>query len=367
MLLQERLETIRSSPVPKDEESAKFKILAPILQSLGWDPYGPEVLYEHPVGGKGGGRVDLALRSSGRIVALIEAKAPGSDLNSHVGQVLRYAFHEGVDVCVLTTGLEWWLYLPRESGPPSERRFAVLTVTEDPVEQLLEDFAAFLSKEMLVNGQAERRAKAVRKAGLEAAQLNKEIPSIWAQMLNHPDEELVELLSKRIYEKVNLRPTKPQVVAALQGSPIPSATILSDPTAAPTTSPPSEQQQPATRRKPRPSRKPQPSAKPIAMELWGARHEVNSHADALRKVLDVLYERHSDEFSRVLEVRGSKYPYAARDPQMLNPNGQKYNYEQLPSGYFFDLWLSAKGFKRRARQFLAHFGHDPSEFKVLYD
>ncbi len=360
MALQERLETIRSSPTPQNEESAKFQILAPILQSLGWDPYGPEVLYEHAVGGKGGGgRVDIALESSGRVVALIEAKTPGADLKSHVGQVLGYAFHEGVDICVLTTGLEWWLYLPRESGPPSERRFAILRVTDDPIEQLLEDFTAFLSKEMLVNGQAESRAKAVRKASLEAAQLNKEIPRIWTQMLREPDEELVELLSKRVYEKVSLRPTKPQAVAALEGSPIPSAAIPAKPSVA--TSPPSQPQQ-----SPKP-KKPQPSAKPVAMELWGERHKIKSHADALREVLDVLYERHSDEFHRVLEVRGHKYPYAARDPEMLNPNGRKYNYEQLSSGYFFDLWLNAEGFKKRARQFLSHFGHDPSDLKVLYD
>ncbi len=360
MSLQERLESIRSSPVPQNEESAKFQILAPILQSLGWDPYGPEVLYEHAVGGKGGGgRADMALKSSGRVVALIEAKTPGADLSSHVGQVLGYAFHEGVDICVLTTGLEWWLYLPRESGPPSERRFAILKVTHDPVDQLLEDFNAFLSKEMLVNGQAERRAKAVRKAGIEAAQLAKEIPSIWTQMMQEPDEELVELLGKRVYEKVNLRPTKPQLVAALQGSPIPSAAVPAEPTVA--TSSPTQPQQSAKPKKPR------PSVKPIAMELWGERHEVKSHADALRKVLDVLYERHSDEFHRVLEVGGHKYPYAARDPEMLNPQGKKYNYEQLSSGYFFDLSLSAEGFKKRACQFLAHFGHDPSDFKVLYD
>lgn len=360
MSLPERLEIIRSSPTPRGEEQAKFQIIAPILQNLDWDPYGPEVLYEHPVGGKGsGGRVDIALRSSGRVVALIEAKAPGSDLSSHVGQVLGYAFHEGVDICVLTTGLEWWLYLPRESGPPSERRFAVLKVTEDPVEQLLEDFNAFLSKEMLVNGQAERRAKAVRKASLEAAHLNKEIPSIWARMQTDADDELVELLSKRVYEELNLRPTKPQVVAALQGSPIPSAAVPAE-SSVPTSSA-TQSKQTAKGRKPR------PSAKPIAMELWGERHEVKSHADALRKVLDAIYERHRDEFHRVLEVRGHKYPYAARDPEMLNPNGKTYNYEQLPSGYFFDLWLNAEGLKKRIRLFLAHFGHDPSEFRVIYN
>ncbi|MDE0654595.1 MAG: hypothetical protein OXI26_13220 [bacterium] len=334
--------------------------MAPILQSLGWDPYGPEVLYELPVGGKGsGGRADIALKSSDRIVALIEAKAPGADLRSHVGQVLGYAFHEGVDICVLTTGLEWWLYLPRESGPPPERRFAVLRIADDPVEQLLEDFHAFLSKEMLVNGDAESRAKAVRKAGLEAAQLNKEIPGIWTQMLKEPDDELVELLSKRIYEEVNLRPTKPQVVAALQGSPIPSAAIPADPSA-PTPSP----TQPQKSLKPK---KPGTGAKPVAMELWGERHEVKALADAFRKVLDILYERHADEFDRVLEIRGHKYPYAARDSEMLSPNGESYNYQQPSSGISFDLWLNAEGFQRRTRQFLVHFGHEPTDFRVLYD
>ena len=100
-------------------------IIVPILASLGWDPSGREVLYEYSVGGKkDAGRVDIALKNSDQVVALIEAKAPGSDLSSHVRQVLGYAFHEGVDICVLTTGLEWWLYLPRDSGPPPERRQA---------------------------------------------------------------------------------------------------------------------------------------------------------------------------------------------------------------------------------------------------
>jgi len=283
MSLQERLETIRSASVPQNEESAKIRIVLPILRNLEWDPDDPEqVLYEHPVGAKGGGRVDIALKNSDRIVVLIEAKAPGADLRSHVGQVLGYAFHEGVDICVLTTGLEWWLYLPRESGPPSERRFAALKVTEDPVEQLLEDFNAFLGKEMLVSGQAERRAKAVRKASLEAAQLNKEIPNIWKGMLREPDDELVELLSKRVYDKVNLRPTRPQVVAALRGSPIPSTAVpteLSGPTSSATQSksrrtgsgsPPSTTSGPtssATQSKPPATgEKPHPNAKPVAME-----------------------------------------------------------------------------------------------------
>ena len=362
MSLQERLETIRLSPAPQNEESAKFQILAPILQSLGWDPYGPEVLYELSVGGKGsGGRADIALKSSGRVVALIEAKAPGADLRSHVGQVLGYAFHEGVDICVLTTGLEWWLYLPRESGPPSERRFAVLKIREDPVEQLLEDFNAFLSRETLVNGQAERRAKAVRKAGLEAAQLNKEIPSIWTQMLKEPDEELIELLSKRVYDKVNLRPTKPQVVAALQGSPIPSATA-----SASSGRPPPASVAPVA----------DPSSqwwdswgKPTAIMLWGQRHSVSTHVGTYRKFLDLLHDRHPDDFDRALEVSlpNRRVLHVARDPKELGPRGEREHHEPRQSGIFFTEHSHPEAIEEIASALLEHFGHSAPDFEVRYD
>ena len=74
MSLQETLEIIRCSPAPANEESAKFKIIAPILKSLGWDMFGPQVLLEYSVGDKkAGGRVDIALRGSESVVALIEA------------------------------------------------------------------------------------------------------------------------------------------------------------------------------------------------------------------------------------------------------------------------------------------------------
>ena len=354
MSLQERLEIIRSAPAPQNEESAKFQILAPILQSLGWDP--SEMLPEHQVGEMSRrGRVDIVLKTKGRILGLIEAKAPGTRLDNHVDQVLGYAFYESVEICALTTGLEWWLYLPGARVPVPKRRFAVLRVMEDPIERLSDDFTSFLGKDSLVNGQAEEQAK----RRLEHVRLNSEVPSIWNQMLQEPDEELVGLVRRRVDERAHLKLTSEQVAATLQGSPIPSADVPAE-LSVPTSSAPQSAQTAK-------GQKPQQSAKPIAMELWGERHEVESHADAFRKVLDALYEKHGDEFDRVLELRGHKYPYAARDPEMFKPEGKKYNYEQQSSGYFFDLWCSARGFKRRARQFLEHFGHDPSEFKVLYD
>ena len=107
MSLRETLERIRSNPTPDNEETARFQILGPILADLSWDPFGQEVRWEHPVGGKKtGGKVDIAFQAEGRIWALIEAKAPGANLDHHVEQVLGYAFYEGVDICALSDGLQ---------------------------------------------------------------------------------------------------------------------------------------------------------------------------------------------------------------------------------------------------------------------
>lgn len=364
MSLQELLESIRTAPTPQNEESAKIKVLLPVLQSLGWDPRGSDVQYEYPVGGeKGGGKADIALRGPGKVVALIEAKAPGANLDKHVEQVLNYAFHDGMGICVLTTGLEWWLYLPLESGPPQDRRFAILSIQNQPVEQLAEDLSAFLAKDNLVSGKAKRQAQLVLRANLEAAHLKKEIPSIWKGMLSEPDEDLVELLGKRVYDKLNLRPTKPQIVAALQDSPIPSATATAEPSVAPS---PAPDQPPTTAKR----KSPRPSVKPAAIELWGQRHPVKSHKEVLTTVIDRLFEQHRDNFDRVLELKGRKFPYAARDPRGVkygdDSDGGHY-YEPAGSGIFFDTHLSANDIERRARLFVAHFGHDPSDFKVLYE
>ena len=49
-------------------------------------------------------------------------KRVGSDLDEHQEQLLRYAFDEGVQLAALTTGLVWWLYLPRADAKCAARR-----------------------------------------------------------------------------------------------------------------------------------------------------------------------------------------------------------------------------------------------------
>lgn len=353
MSLQEVLAGVRLLSAPINEESAKFKIIAPILGALGWDMSGPEVLFEYSVGdNRAGGRVDVALKGSRGVVALIEAKAPGADLSGHVSQVLGYAFHEGTDICVLTTGMSWWLYLPREKGSPEERRFRVLDIADDPVEELADDLTAFLGKPALESGDAISQASRVLQAQRQSALLNAKIPSIWRKMVDEPDDELLELIIRRVYSEIGLRPSKEQVVAALRAQPVPTAPRRKG------ASQPEVHSTPArTSRQAPQSRDPVPTA----IVFLGRRHPVSSHKDLLVTVTQALYEEDPNRFPELLELKGKKYPYVSKTPQGNRPHPVG------TSGYFVDTNLPAERIWKRAQLFLNHLRYQDSDLTRHYD
>lgn len=357
MPLSSTLDALGSEPDPTGEEAAKNQVIVRVLQEIGWDVFSPkEVRYEHPVGGKGGGRVDIALMSEeGGAAALIEAKAPGQRLADHVEQLVGYAFHEGVDICVLSSGKVWWLYLPMERGVPFEkRRFAVLDIRKDPVDQLAEDLVAFLGKDNLLNGHARQQARRVLRAAEDQRLLNREMPRIWRRMAAEPDPGLVELVSKRVYDQVGLRPTDAQIAATLGGRPVESPPLVLSPG-------------PTPRKLPTgglihiSSSAEAPGVSARAFELWGDRHEVGNWKALLVKVAELLYERHGSDFERILELSGqhNTVPMATRDPSQLRARRQV-----ADSGIYLAVQMTALSFYMRAHTFIEHFGHPPEALQI---
>lgn len=358
MSLHETLNKIRSAPVPNNEETAKFQIIAPVLNSLGWDPFGQDVRYEHPVGGKGGGKVDIALIGPSRVVAMIEAKSPGENLQRHVDQIVGYAFREGADICALTNGVEWWLYLPMERVPFEQRRFAVLNTREDPIDQLADDFTTFLGKDNLLSRQAEHRARQVLKAIRDADHLKTLIPRVWKQILTEPDEELLDLVSRRVYETANLRPSRKQVAAVLRGLPVPPA-------------PPGPTSGPTQNNGPAPGPQPElilmerdddaTGKRARAFELWGHRYEVKAWGELLVGIAEVLHKRHGADFDQILNAEGNHntVPMATRDPDAVRRPAQV-----GATGIYLNIGLHAKSAFRRACIFLEVFGHNKSDLRI---
>lgn len=352
MSLEDLLTRIRNSPMPSNEESAKFQIIAPILRNLGWDPEdASEVMFEHNAGGKGGGRIDIALAAGGKVAALIEAKKPGEKLSDHVSQVLIYAFHEGVDICALTTGIEWWLFLPRESGKPLARRFMVLDLMKTPIEQIVEDFESFLHKDKLTSGEAEAKAKRVLRAITEGKRLEAALARIWQDILVPDDDELVELVTKRIYKQVSIRPSREQVEAALRRSAIPPYRL---PPECPSISEPVHD-------KVKQRRNPSNSKKPREIILLGTRYPVRNNKAILVRVMEHLHGRDPSVLFDGMNLTGKKWPYVTTLPH------DKRRYFPLASTNFYIFCnLSGKDLQLRAVEFLKLFGHEESDLEVIF-
>lgn len=353
MALRDLLERVREYPEGGSEEAAKFQVIMPILREIGWIPEEPtQVQFEYEVtSGRKRGYVDIALRAPrGRILAIIEAKAPGRRLSDYVSQVLEYAFVEGVDICALTTGSEWWLYLPREKGPPKDRRFAVLDLKSDPVEQVADDLRTFLGRDALLDHSAERRAKQALRAGQEAERLHMEMPRVWERMRSGPDHELVELIQQRVFSSVRLRPTPDQVAAMLSGAEIP---VQPSGVKSPVTPPANEEG--ASKR----------AARPVGITLFGKEVTVASWKDVWVAVATEVYRRHSGEFyGRVGEsskMRGSRRQYVSRDSATHNRS------ERITgSSYFVEVNFRADQCEQLAIDMLELFGYSRGDLRIHF-
>ena len=365
----------RLSRPPANEETAKIQVMVPILADLGWDVHNSEgtgeVLWEHQVGpgtGTGNtGRVDIALvktGSGGRLVCLIEAKSPGQDLAKHVDQLMRYAFHEGVDICVLTDGFTWWLYLPREAGLAESRRFAELKLRDSAPQQVADDFETFLGKTSLVSGEAEKRAKKVLQARLEVDRIKTEMPRIWQRMLSAPDRELVELLAQRVYDEVGLRPSPEHVAAVLQDKSVLRTSQgpgrkKSGPASGTTQVGGSGSSRKAAQQL---SNRPKGAKRPAAVVLWGRTTGLKTWVDVLLVVAEAVYERHPHDFlERTEAMAGRKRPFTSVGQSELSESPR----EIASTGIFVEANFSAVDMEKKCRRLLELFGYPASDLEIL--
>lgn len=216
MTLLETLERVRSSTNLGNSESIKFNIIAPLLEKLGWAVYGNEVRFDYSLKRRRKEKVDVALGKEEALAAIIGVLDQDTDAEDFVEKSLTNAVELGVDICFLTNGLMWWLFLPKENGNSSERIFKVLNLRQHSIEQLENDFTTFLGRESYSNNQAINQAKELLAAKRQDSTLDSAISRILVEMLQNPDETLVNSLAQRVQQNLNMTPTREQVLAALR-------------------------------------------------------------------------------------------------------------------------------------------------------
>ena len=338
-----------------NEQETKEWFISPILRELGW--VGPNRLASESRPGQERTRMDYSLLGPQRKpLALIEAKASRRVLaENDVTQMLNYDFHQaGVDICILTNGLAWWLYLPREKGNPPERRFAAIDLQGDEVAEVARILESCLDYEALTTGAAEKRAKEMLAAVQLEQRVREEIPHAWQRIIEEPNEILIELVQEEVQDELGERPSERQVREELlaifkrERSPIIAEPRQENPSRplAPTTQSPAQ-----TTSRQRGNR---PKVQVREFRLWEQTYQVRFQYEVLTLVADAMYDRHKDDFAKVLQL--SRFHDERGKCTIPHRIGD--------SEYFVDRNLDFEKMKLTCERLLEHFGYSADDLDI---
>ena len=192
-----------------DESATKQSVVLRLLSLCGWDPFDPaQVVPEYTVGNR---RVDFALRPGTANAVFIEVKRPSESLENHEQQLLEYCFQEGVKLAALTNGRSWWLYLPLQPGSWEQRRFLTIDLESQEPDIVEQQLMEYLSEEKVSSGRAVSDAEDWVESQQRAEIASKAVMQAWSQIVEGPDEILVELISETAERICGFKP-EPELV-----------------------------------------------------------------------------------------------------------------------------------------------------------
>ena len=292
-----------------DESATKRGVVLRLLSLAGWDVFNvSEVTPEYTVGG---GRVDYALKPDSPNAVFIEVKRNGENLEGHQQQLLEYCFQQGVKLAALTNGRTWWLYLPLQTGSWEQRRFLTIDVEAQEPEVVEQRFIDHLSEEKVTNGEAISNAEDLVRSRLRTEITGKAIIEAWKQIVETPDEILVDLVGETAERICGFKPETERIQEFLSGK----ARNLVTPT------PQSEGQQkwpapPITPHKPQPAgpsiQKPQEidgkNQKPTSFRFQDEYRTVKSWNDILIQLCGILSDLSPHDFDGVLSIVATNAP-----------------------------------------------------------
>jgi hypothetical protein len=300
-----------------NEAAISFSVVVPVLRALGWDDSDPgQVMPEYASGGR---RVDFALCAAGKRPSLfVEVKGVGRALDGD-RQLFEYAFHEGIPLCLLTDGRDWSFYLPGGQGSYDDRRIYRLQINERSPAECARILGRYLERSRVRSGEAFEDAMRDYRDIASRREAARNMPFAWKQLVEQPEDLLVELLSDQTETISGFRPSSAEATVFLrslkasQPAEVPSRTIRrpvlnADAVAGPIV----EESQSGT--------KLTAGGRLIEYELFGKRQTASNAAAALVEILKAIADRYPDKMAAVsVAARGRSRNHIARSPEEIYP------------------------------------------------
>lgn len=297
-----------------NEAAISFAVVMPILRALGWDDSDPEqVMPEYASGGR---RVDFALCGSGKRPSLfIEVKGVGRALEGD-RQLFEYAFHEGIPLCLLTDGREWSFFLPGGQGSYDDRRVYRLKLNERPPAECTRILMRYLERSRVKSGDAFEDAMRDYRDIASRREAARNLPKAWAQLVDQPEDLLVELLSEQTETISGFRPTSAEVTIFLRSLMLPQQTILEQRTPKPQHGLTKGNDIQVAPRAPTEMF----SGRALEYTLFGTSRAAPNASTALIEILTAIAKRHPEKMADIAQaVRGKSRNHIARTPAEIYP------------------------------------------------
>jgi hypothetical protein len=283
------------------ESAIKQGVVLRVLSAAGWDTFDlSEVQPEYRTGNT---KVDFGLmspssaraRTNAKPLVLVEVKSAAENLESdrYERQMMAHCARNDVSLAVLTNGLKWLLYFWSAEGEQRESRFCEVDLNGD-LDAAADDINRYLAKDRVSGGQAARSAERALVDRNRDEVTRRAILDGWRQVVRGLDEGLVELVATASEQRTGGRPENRFVRRVLMEH---RSELL----------PHSDDDQGATGTGGGGSRR-----RPASFTFDSETHTASSWPDFLIGVCELMRQRHSGDFERILEIRGRTLPYFSR-------------------------------------------------------
>lgn len=200
MELEARLEALadkvrKHAEVLETEEAAKFALVNPFIEALGFDLSNPaEVVPEFTcdVGGKRGEKVDYAIKVGGEIAILIECKSTKSDLSlKHASQLYRYFGASDAKFAILTNGVIYKLFTDLDATNRMDDAPFLEIDIRDLAKGDVRSLAKFQKDEFDADAAAEAAA---------SMQMESDVIAALRSEMKEPSDEMVRLVASGVVD-----------------------------------------------------------------------------------------------------------------------------------------------------------------------
>jgi len=335
-----------------NEARTKQAIILEILFFLGWDTADiDEVTPEFEVKKF---KVDYALGNHSKKYVFIEVKKPSEDLSRHEGQVVQYAFRAGVKCAILTNGIRWQFFLPQYGDEDWEsKKFYDITLNSKNAKSIGANFIKYLSKTnvMSKNEKAKKIAETLLRKTKNNIKIEETLPNAWNKVIKENKAYLTSLIIKSTKKISNLTPNKKQIEKFLDQKLL--NVITSNYTD-------QDQQIPRNRLSTQSSERKLFAKKPTKIVFKGKSYPINSYREALFEFIKLIRMEHSNDFPKVLKLKGSKRPSFSKKPLDLRTP------KLIPgTDIYCEVNLSAKSIERLMRKILNIFNYPEEIYELV--